>query len=363
MSQVTSPEKTQVKSQEKAQEKHGFLKAIGLLFGFCVFLELFLRLFGYGNYTTYRPDERLLWVPEAGHSVTVINHLPETFNDQGFRRAEDVTAKQPGEFRVIAFGDSSTQGWGVGDDSHYSADLEKLLNHTGCTARRFEAIDAGVNAYPNALVAEKLKEVLQDNVVQPDVAIVAYSYNSNFEKLTKLQGPDREAFLRRVKMKAILRRSAIYNFVVEGVLRRLVYYKLRHVIMAGTLSSMGGMEKLDMDYFNQGLQQSLDLTRAHHVQLIFLMLGSKGQTPTEELFPFQKAMLDFAAKEHVPIVNMIPVVSGKDQDAVFLDPVHPSVEGHEIIAEQLLHTVENLPPYDEVCSSTTKSAVAATTTR
>ncbi|MGC1373971.1 MAG: SGNH/GDSL hydrolase family protein [Candidatus Sulfotelmatobacter sp.] len=292
----------------------------------------------------------------------MINHLPVTINDQGFRYPVDVKAKQPGEFRVIAFGDSSTQGWGVGDDSEYSADLEKLLNQSGCSRKHFEVINAGVNAYPNALVAEKLKEVLQDNEVQPDVAIVAYSYNSNFEKLTKLQGPAREAFLRRVRMKAILRRSAIYNFVVEGILRRLVYYKLRHVIMAGTLSSLGGMEALDMDYFNQGLEQSLELTRAHHVQLVLLMLGSKGQTPTEELFPFQKAMIEFAEKEHVPMVNMIPVVSGKDQNAVFLDPVHPSVEGHEIIAQQLLHTVENLPPYEEVCSSATKSAVAQTST-
>ncbi|MFY9744446.1 MAG: SGNH/GDSL hydrolase family protein [Candidatus Sulfotelmatobacter sp.] len=354
---------SQVQSQEKTQEKHVFLKTAGLLLAFCLFLELFLRLFGYGSYTTYRPDERLLWVPVAGHSLTVINHLPETFNDQGFRRAEDVKAKQPGEFRVIAFGDSSTQGWGVGDNSTYSADLEKLLGQSGCSRKHFEVIDAGVNAYPNALVAEKLKEVLQDNVVQPDIAIVAYSYNSNFEKLTKLQGPAREAFLRRVRMKAILRRSAIYNFVVEGILRRLVYYKLRHVIMAGTLSSLGGMEALDMDYFNQGLQQSVDLARAHHVQLVLLMLGSKGQTMNEaELFPFQKAMIEFAEKEHVPMVNMIPVVSGKDQDAVFLDPVHPSVEGHEIIAQQLLHTVESLPPYEEVCGGTTKSAVAETST-
>ena len=47
---------------------------------------------------------------------------------------------------------------------------------------------------------------------------------------------------------------------------------------------------------------------------------------------------------------------------MFLDPVHPSVEGHEIIAQQLLHTVESLPPYEEVCGGTTKSAVAETST-
>lgn len=344
-----------------SQKKHGFLKAVGLFFAFCLFFELFLRLFGYGNYTLYRPDERLLWVPVAGRTITVVNHLPITINDQGFRYPVDVKLKQPGEFRVIAFGDSSTQGWGVDDNSTYSAVLENMLNRTGCSRQHFEVIDAGVNAYPNALVAEKLKEVLQDNVVQPDIAIVAYSYNSNFEKLTKLQGQAREDFLRRVRIKGIVRRSAIYNFVVEGVLRRLVYYKLRHAIMAGTLSSQGGMEKLDMDYFNQGLEQSLELTRAHHVQLVLLMLGSKGQTMNEaELFPFQKAMLDFAEKEHVPMVNMIPVVSGKDQDAVFLDPVHPSITGHEFIADQLLHSVESLPPYEEACGSTTKSALAET---
>jgi GDSL-like Lipase/Acylhydrolase family len=341
------------------QKKHGFLRAIGLFVGFLLVLELVLRLFGYGNYTLYRPDERLLWVPLPGRTVTVENHLPITINDQGFRYPVEVKSKRPGEFRVIAFGDSSTQGWGVDDNSTYSARLETMLNRGSCSGQHFEVIDAGVNAYPNALVAEKLKEVIEDNVVQPDIAIVAYSYNSNFEKLTKLQGKAREAFLRRVWFKGIVRRSALYNFVVEGVLRRLVYYNLRHVLMAGTLSSLGGMEALDMDYYNQGLQQSLDLSRAHRVQLVFLMLGSKGQVPDKDLFPFQTAMIEFAEKQHVPIVNMIPVVSSKNQDAVFMDPVHPSVEGHEIIAEQLLHTVQSLPPYQAACGGPVKSLASS----
>lgn len=57
---------SQVQSQEKTQEKHVFLKTAGLLLAFCLFLELFLRLFGYGSYTTYRPDERLLWSRSRG---------------------------------------------------------------------------------------------------------------------------------------------------------------------------------------------------------------------------------------------------------------------------------------------------------
>jgi lysophospholipase L1-like esterase len=334
------------------KKKHGFLKGLGTFLAVCLVFELGLRLFGYGNYTVYRPDDRLLWVPEPGRTLTVVNHLPITINDQGLRYPYDLKPKQGGEFRIVAFGDSSTQGWGVDDHSHYSAILESMLNHENCTRGHFEVVSAGVNAYPNSLVAEKVKEVLEDNSVQPDIAIVAYSYNSNFEKLVKLQGEARKKFLRRVEFKAIVRRSALYNFLIEGVLRKIAYYQLRHLVMAGTLSTLNGMDELDMDQFNQGLEQSLELTRARHVQMVLLLLGSDGQTPNSEMHPFQKAMMQFAETHHVPLVNMIPVISGKNQSAMFMDPAHPTAAGHQVIAGQLLQMIHNLPPYQAVCGET-----------
>jgi len=324
------------------------------LLAVCVAFELGLRLFGYGNYTIYRADDRLLWVPEPGRKLTIVNHLPITINDQGFRYPFDLKPKRQDEFRIIAFGDSSTQGWGVDDHSHYSAVLESMLNREGCTREHFEVISAGVNAYSNSLVAEKLKEVMEENVVQPDIAIVAYSYNSNFEKLVKLQGEDRKKFLRRVAFKGIIRRSALYNFLIEGVLRRVAYYQLRHLVMAGTLSTLNGMDQLDMDQFNEGLEQSLELTRARHIQLVFLLLGSDGQTPGSEMHPFQKAMLEFAETHHVPLLNMIPIISSKNQDAMFMDPAHPTVAGHQVIAGQLLQLVQSLPPYQAACGENTQ---------
>jgi lysophospholipase L1-like esterase len=329
--------------------KHGFLKSITWFLVLCLLFEGGLRLFGYGHYTIYRPDQRLLWVPEPGRTVTVVNHLPITINDQGFRYGVNLTPKQNDQFRVIAFGDSSTQGWGVDDNSHYSAVIEKTLNHGRCSREHFQVVSAGVNAYPNSLVAEKLKEVVENDATRPDVAIVAYSYNSNFEKLTKLQGEDRQKFLRRVEWKSIARRSAIYNFLIEDLLRKFAYYQLRHMIMAGTLDTLKGMDNLDMDQFNQNLEQSLERCRSHHVQLMFLLLGSDGQTPEMPMHPFQKAMLDFAAKEHVPMVNMIPIISARDQKAMFMDPAHPTAAGHQIIADELVKTIATLPAYESAC--------------
>ena len=332
----------------EAKKKGGFWRKLGWFLAICVAFELVLRLFGYGNYTIYRPDERLLWVPEPGRTLTVDNHVPITINHQGLRYASDLTAKQKGEFRVMAFGDSATQGWGVDDSSHYAALLEKKLNQSGCPGEHFQAVSGGVNAYPNALVGEKLKEVVEDSTFQPDVVIRAYSFNSNFERLPKLQGAARQKFLRQVEFKSIIRRSAIYNFIIEDLLRRVAYYKMRHVLMAGTLDALGGMDNLDVNALNASLQESLEETRAHHAQLVLLVLASKDQKEND-LHPFQKAMLDFAQANHVPVVNMIDVLKTNAPANFYMDPVHPTAVGHQIIADQLYNVIRGLPVYTAAC--------------
>jgi phospholipase/lecithinase/hemolysin len=60
-------------------------------------------------------------------------------------------------------------------------------------------------------------------------------------------------------------------------------------------------------------------------------------------------MLQFAATHNVPLVNMIPVISTKNQAEMFMDPAHPTAAGHQVIAGQLLQTIQNLPPYQAAC--------------
>lgn len=344
----------------EGKKKGGFLRKLGWFVAICVAFEIVLRLFGYGNYTIYRPDEKLLWVPVPGRTVTVDNHLPITINHQGLRYASELTTKPKNEFRVMAFGDSATQGWGVDDNSTYAAFLGQKLNQNSCPGEHFVAVSAGVNAYPNALVGEKLKEVEEDPTFQPDVVIRAYSFNSNFERLPKLQGAAREKFLRQVEFKSIIRRSAIYNFVIEDLLRRVVYYKMRHVLMAGTLDTLGGMDNLDVNAVNASLQNSLDETRAHHAQLVLLVLASKDQKDGD-LHPFQKAMLDFAQDNHVPVVNMIDVLKTNAPANFYMDPVHPTAVGHKIIADELYNVIRGLPAYTAACQQQSVSVANSAT--
>jgi lysophospholipase L1-like esterase len=341
------------------KKKGGFLRGLGWFLAVCMALELGLRFFGYGSFTLYRPDERLLWVPEPGRTLTVVNHLPITVNDQCLRYAVDLQPKTKNEFRVMAFGDSTTQGWGVDDNSHFSAILEKMLNSGNCGREHFQVVSAGVNAYPNSLVGEKLKEVIEDPLYQPDIVVRAYSFNSNFENLPRLQGAARQQFLKRVRWKAIVRRSALYNFFIEDLFREIAYYKLRHILMQGSLSTVAGNGDLDIPAFNQSLSQSLQLARDHNAQLVLLVLGGQGEIKDSDLHPFQKAMLEFAAAHQVPVVNMVDVMRDKDQNAMYMDPAHPTIAGHRVIAQQLYQVIQHLPLYTQACQSAAVNVAAS----
>ena len=253
-----------------------FVKFVLWTLAICLVFEIGLRFFGFGSYVIYKPDQELLWIPMPGaNKVTEMNHEPENINSQHFRYREVLSMDHPGIYRVFSFGDSTTMGWGVDDDSTYAAFLGEKLNQDRCPGEQFLSVTAGVNAYPNALVGEKLREVEEDPTFQPDVVIRAYSFNSNFEKLPRLEGAARAKFLRQVEMKSIIRRSAIYNFVIEDLLRRAVYYRMRHLLMSGTLDTLGGMDNLDVNAVNASFQNSLEEAHAHNAQLVLLVFASK----------------------------------------------------------------------------------------
>lgn len=326
---------------------------------FCLWLliiavvcEIGLHFFGFGRQEIYVPDARMLWLPVPGHYLTVALHKKATFNNQDFRYPTDLAPKGPNTFRIFTFGDSVTMGWAVSDDEVYSAVLERKLDAAGCDSLQFQVVDAGVNAYPNALVARRLKTVFDDGF-QPDIAILAYSFNTEFESLATLEGPNKQALERRVWLKSWVRRSALYDYVIEDLLRGWVYYNLRDKLMAGSWN-VGGDKPVDLDTLRQGFAESLRVAREHNAKLVMLLTGTKGQTGT--LNPAQKAFLDFATQNNVPVVNMVDEWKDQDQTKLFADHVHPNPEGHNLIAGELYRTILPLIPS---CPGSMNSTAAA----
>lgn len=313
----------------------------------CLVFEVGLRFFGFGSYVIYRPDQRLLWLPMPGtHKLTEMNHEPETISPQNFRYREVLSLDHPGIYRIFAFGDSTTMGWGVDDDSNYSSQLEKLLNAKGCSGLKFQVISAGVNAYPNALVEERAMKVIEDGY-QPDAEVVSYSANTGFEGIPDLQGAEREKFLKKVELKSIARRSALYNFLIEDLLRGVAYYRFREVLMLGTWNSARSSPDLPAEHFLARLDKAKQIADAHHVQMVFLLVGSRGEPGPAH--PYQAAMLEYASQNNVPLVNIIRLMRNQNLNDMFLDHVHPTAAGHTLIAEELFNTVTRTESYQNAC--------------
>jgi len=346
---------------KKTKRSRWFLKSVFWFIVICLLLEIGLRPFGYGHYVIYQPDQQLLWVPMPGeHKVTEINHEPETISSQGFRYKQTLSLDHPGIYRIFTFGDSVTMGWGVADDNIYSAQLEKMLNAQGCPnnpSEKFQVISAGVNAYPQSLTVERLKRVVSDGY-KPDAMVLAFSFNTGFDELDDLQGKARADFLKKVQLKSWVRRSALYDFTIEGLMRSFVYYRLREKIMLGTWDTAKSAPNAPVDHYVKELQAAKDAADAHHSQLIFLLMGTIGEfQPTH---PYQTAMWNFAQQNHIPIVNMMNVVKNyKNQDDVFEDHVHPTVLGHTLIAQQLEPVVHNLSSYAAACNPTAAAPAKA----
>lgn len=306
--------------------------------GTLVALEIGLRVFGYGTYIVYRPDERLFWVPlENQRGRTEAGREPITINADGFRYPVALGHKAPEEVRVFAFGDSVTMGWGVPDDATYCAVLERLLDGAGDARTDFRVVSAGVNAYPNALVVERFKRVVEQGY-EPDVAVIAFSFNTGFEYVPTLTGDDKTKFLRRVAMKGLVRRFALHNFFIEEVLRDLVYYRLRATLMYGTWENVP--RKPDVSGFVAGLEDAKRFADAHGVRLVFLILATDGQK--DGLHPYQQAMMDVALAQGVPAVDMVAALRGRDHASLFMDHAHPSREGHALIAAALEEPVRRM---------------------
>ncbi|MDH4184554.1 MAG: SGNH/GDSL hydrolase family protein, partial [Nitrospinota bacterium] len=98
-----------------------------------------------------------------------------TTNSAGFRDVERKAEKEPGVYRIIVLGDSTTAGAGIGDtDALFTRLLESRLNQALAPAR-FEVLNMGVSGYQSIQEAELLR--VRGMKYQPDMVIMLFCHN------------------------------------------------------------------------------------------------------------------------------------------------------------------------------------------
>lgn len=314
---------------------------LGSMFLFLCLLEIIFGLFGYGDLVIYQPDPKLMWKPLPNQDCyTKVGHKPIHVNSKGTRGKEFEEKKTAGVYRILSLGDSRTFGWGLSEAETYSGLLESLLQDHFGDKLKVEVINAGVNAWSYGQIYVYLRDVgMRYN---PDLVILG---DANL--WTQFSEKQSREFIRKmtrgVWLKNLLRRSAIYHYLIEVKLK-IYYEKYRTKFIP---------VDPDQDQFFKDHQKSdPSLVFEEQIKTICeLMKKKKAEgliiySPTEDLLTSKKNHMIQDIKQKASKVYNIPLIDftgdfSVSKDSLFLsdDPVHPNALGNRIIAQRIFEHI------------------------
>ena len=246
--------------------------------------------------------------------------------DHIFRSGPVHEPRDPGSFRIVALGSSSTFGYGVGADRTWSAFLQRRLGN------RVEVINAGV---PGAS-AERLRWFVAGVVapLRPDLVIVDLAFNDH---IRVPQYPERAYF---------------EAFIGDGVgwldqlgLRWRAYWRTRdwnryfQARVAGSGVQDDAVERFEVEpvsRFRGSLRDIAESCRALGSRVVFVAEPARDQDPV--LAAFQAGAVTLGQELGIPVVSPQADLDALGEDD-FLDVVHPTEAGHHAIGVAILEAL------------------------
>jgi hypothetical protein len=347
-----------------------WLQKLALAFGsLLVFLALWegvLRLCGYGNLEVYAPDAKLYWRLKPNQDCyTKVGHQPVHINSRGTRGPEFAAVKPANTLRILSLGDSRTFGWGLPDEETYSRRLERMLqdhfngkhrtsniehptpneptpNLSQEGSKRVEVINAGVNAWSFSQMQVFFRDVGLG--WSPDFVILA---ESNLWTQFSERNSDEfvKKFMSRVRLKNLLRRSAIYHFAIEVKLEAFYQrYRTKFIPVDPNQDTLfKEQQQNDPDaVFQSAIEDLCRKAQSNGVKPVLLFqptLDDLSPTNQSRVLKVKQAV---SVKLGVPLVDLTrDLAAGGKSLYMEADPVHLNAAGNAIVAERLFESVAN----------------------
>lgn len=304
-------------------------------------IELILRCAGYGRLEIYQPDPKLFWRLSPNQDcLTKVDRKPVHINSRGTRGPEFAEEKPPGTIRVLSLGDSRTFGWGLSDGETYSALLQEALQARFGNEARVEVINAGVNAWSFA----QMKVFLQEHGLRyrPDVAVLEGA--NLWTQFSEHASPEfARAFMRRVRLKNLLRRSALYHWLIEVRLRS--FYERHRTKFIPVVPEQDGLfkeqQRADPDArFREEIAAFCQIAISNGIRPVLLFL------PTLDELGGAEAPRTLRIKGDVARALGVPVVDARDAlrplappPYLEADPVHLDARGNRAIVAPLADAI------------------------
>lgn len=283
-----------------------------------------------------RGNPWLLWEMTPG--IRTEMGVAVSVNALGIRGSAITVEKPPGVRRVLIVGDSTVYGHGVEDQATFSARLDAMTGQT------VEVLNGGVPGYSSSQTLNLLRMRLLKT--DPDVLVIASLWSdNNFDSFV-----DRELLAQHRsyrdgisgKMFAVLEQSAVFRFL-DWKLRLANNEKAVNEVgwMLGR-EPQGHRRRVAVNDYARNLQTMCELMHANGGEVVFLTLANRVDlgaktTGAHAWTLYRDVMSDIAQQNAAPVVDVVSAfqLSELNIDTLFLDEMHPTADGHELIAEAL----------------------------
>jgi lysophospholipase L1-like esterase len=299
-------------------------------------------------------DAHQLWRPRPGAQTPW--GVDDRINARGYRGEELALERTPGVARIATLGDSSTFGMGIEAQSHWTPKLARAIAANGT---RCEALCAGVIGFTIEQGLQRYRALVRSH--RPDVVVAAFgAVNEHFAALGE---PDREKIARSSSVGPLQRfglwsRNEIrvlhfFGWIVDtargedrvAMRKALNQKKKEQAELAEKMGPIGaldypGQRRVSLERFREDLRELARLVREDGGRLVLISMPRFPELEAAEpiLEKYNEAVLTEAAALGVPCYDARTAVKselakGTKWEELFIDSYHPSIEGHELIAQ------------------------------
>lgn len=301
-------------------------------------------------YLLFDFDSELIWKTKKSFSSPLektdrsyLNELvkPLQTNSLGYRNKEFNLKKKSSIRNILAIGQSTTFGVGIPNNLIWTQRLENKLNYKNNLYRVINAGAVGYSTYQNVILMSRELRKLSPDIIIADVGV-------NDTALVKY--PDHQ----------VAHLYSLTDFLSNSALFRLVFKLVaKHSYHNNTKNFSFKQARVPVANFKQNLLRMIQLAKANHTKIIFLNfppIGAivqksedvesppdRGKTPYKLLNEYRMIIKTLAAIHDVPFLDLKPPFSNSPLGKkLFIDWVHNSLNGHELVATELSKLIQHI---------------------
>jgi len=297
------------------------------------------------------PD--LLFCMPPGNSV--MKGVDVRINSLGWRGPDPSAAKAPGTYRMMFFGDSTVFGDGVEEEQGFANLTGQWLAER--EARDVEVINAAVPGYSST----QCRLLFEDHVdrLGADCVVFAPMWSdiivrpwTDADLLRKFSS---EGYRFEGRLRRLLRTSAAFSWLearYEGSRGmpddRMVAF--HSVVNANVQPSAAGDPRVSVAQHRDNLRSMCAHASAREMDAVLVILHCDPTLftwPASRLNGYHRNYEEAARDFGFPLVD-VPSAFPEATDALtalFMDGIHPTAEGHELMAAEVFEAVRSCPRF------------------